>query len=392
VVERDDTPDQPIRTSDLQIHRVLDKAARDRQRSAKQLADDLLRAAWNRPGVFAGQAQQLDRLASRFGLASPRSHANVEEARGPLQEWQSRLDKANNRLVRTLEDLNEAAFRRFLAGQPQRLASLKPASLRGLAPTQRIQLGASLVAELTAFAQNDRQGPTQTAAKAMLDAVGKLAFRLKVRLAALDRMDFVLDSVAAAQHLEDQPQERAALDRLLACEDLVLPLPQRAWPAPAPLPALEDDLAQAEMILALTSVEDRARPSTLTLGEPVPTLDLVPYRGQIPTLGAGTPVLLFFWATWCKPCKAVVPDVLEVAARRNLSVLAIASETAADLDRFFATAPAFPSLVARDPEARGPLLLGVRVIPSLVLIDGQGRVASKIVHSPSELPEGSGEP
>ncbi|MBN2576746.1 MAG: redoxin domain-containing protein [Deltaproteobacteria bacterium] len=386
VVERDDTPDQPLRTSDLYLHGLFEQAARGRQRSVAQLADELLPSAWAQPGAFTRQAQLLDRLAARFGFASPRRQASVDDLRRRLQEWQARLDEAVEKLGRTLENLNRAVFRRFLQARAQWLASLKPAALKAMKTSQRAQLGATLVTELAAFSQDDSQGQTQAAAKEMWDAARKLAFRMRVRLAALERMALLLDSVAAAQYLENHERERAGLDRLLVCEDLVLPLPRREWPPPPPLPLLADDLAQVEMILALTSIEDRSKPAALRVGEPLPILELVPYRGEITAVGNGKPLLLFFWATWCKPCKDILPDLLALAAKQDLTVLAIAGETEADLDRFFVTARDFPALVARDPEARVPLLLGLRVVPSLVLVDGQGRVASKIVHSPRELP------
>jgi len=82
---------------------------------------------------------------------------------------------------------------------------------------------------------------------------------------------------------------------------------------------------------------------------------------------------------------------LALAAKRSLTVLAVAHETEADLDRFFATAREFPALVARDPEARAALRLGLRSIPSFVLVDGQGNAATKIVHSLRELPADDGE-
>jgi thiol-disulfide isomerase/thioredoxin len=260
-----------------------------------------------------------------------------------------------------------------------------------MAPDQRMQLGASVVAELTAFSRRDAAGQTQAAAKEMLAAAEKLSFRLTVRRAALERMALVLDQVAAEQYLAAAPETRAPLARLLDCEDLVLPVPTREWTAPAPLPLLADDLAQAEMILALTAVEDRAKPTALRLGEPMPELSLVPYRGELPPIGNGRPLLLFFWATWCKPCKEVVPDLLALAAKRNLTVAAVAHETEADLDRFFATAREFPALVVRDPEARAALRLRLRAIPAFVLLDGQGKAVTKIVHSLRELPAESGE-
>jgi thiol-disulfide isomerase/thioredoxin len=386
VVERDDTPDQPVRTSDLFMGRLLEKAARKSQLTRRQVADDLLRDAWARAGAGNAQMQHLDRLAARFGFASPRSEADVHELYERLQEWQSRLDDAVKKIGRTLADLNREMFRRFLLSRPQWQASLKPAALKAMDPDQRMQLGATLVAELAACSRRDGEGQTQAAAKEMLEAATKLSFRLTVRRAALNRMYVVLDQVAAEQYLTNAPEERAPLARLLACEDLALPVPNREWTAPAPLPLLADDLAQVEMILALTSVEDRAKPTALRLGEPAPELGLVPYRGELPPIGNGQPVLLFFWATWCKPCKEVLPDLMATAAKRNLTVLAVAHETEADLDRFFATAREFPALVARDPEARTALRLGLRSIPSFVFLDGQGKAASKIVHSPRELP------
>jgi thiol-disulfide isomerase/thioredoxin len=391
VAERDDTPDQPVRTSDLFISRLLESRGGKSQLSRRQYTDELLRSAWARPGAFAAQAEHLDRLAARFGFASSRSEASIFELHDRLKEWQSRLDEAVKKIDRTLEDLNREMFRRFLLARPQWQASLRPAALKATDPDQRLQLGATLVADLTAFSRIDGEGQTQAAAKEMLDAATKLIFRLTVRRAALERMAMVLGQVAAEEYLAKVPEDRAPLARLLACEDLVLPIPKRDWPAPAPLPALADDLAQAEMILALTSVEDRAKPTALRLGEPMPELNLVPYRGEIPPIGNGRPLLLFFWATWCKPCKEVVPEVLALAAKRNLTVVAIAHETEADLDRFFATAREFPARVARDPEARTALRFGLRAIPSFVLVDGQGKAATKIIHHLQELPADSGE-
>jgi thiol-disulfide isomerase/thioredoxin len=391
VVERDDTPDQPLRTSDIYLGRVLATAAREQQTTPRDLTDGLLHAAWARPGRFDHQAQHLDRMAGRYGLPSPRTLTTVEEARARLQGWKARLDEATKRLGLTLEEQNRDELRRFLAARPQWQATLKPPASKAMGPDASLAQGAALVTELLAFARADGGGQTQAAAKAMLDANEQLVFRLTVRLAALERMALVLDAVAGEQLLDGHPAGRAPFDRLSACEDLALPVPKTEWPAPAPLPALADDLAQAEMILALTSVEDRARPVGVRLGEALPDLDLVPYRGELPSIGGGKPLLLFFWATWCKPCKEILPELMAVSRRRNLDVLAVAHETVADLDRFFAVARDFPALVARDPEARLASRIGLRAIPSFVLLDGQGKAASRIIHSPRELPGTDGE-
>jgi hypothetical protein len=44
-------------------------------------------------------------------------------------------------------------------------------------------------------------------------------------------------------------------------------------------------------------------------------------------------------------------------------------------------------VVARDLEARAALRLGLRAIPSFVLLAGQGKAATKIIHSLQDLPK-----
>jgi len=97
-------------------------------------------------------------------------------------------------------------------------------------------------------------------------------------------------------------------------------------------------------------------------------------------------VLLFFWATWCKACKAAVPAVLAWAEKRQVMVLAVTDEDAAVLDQFFTAQREFPALVARDPGQQSMSRLGVHSLPSFVLLDGQGKVASPLTSSLRELP------
>src|SRR5205814_690945 len=44
--------------------------------------------------------------------------------------------------------------------------------------------------------------------------------------------------------------------------------------------------------------------------------------GELPDV-SGRAHLLFFWATWCSPCKASLPEIMAFAAEKDLPVLAI---------------------------------------------------------------------
>ena len=111
------------------------------------------------------------------------------------------------------------------------------------------------------------------------------------------------------------------------------------------------------------------------LADAAPPLHLTPYRGEPPA--EGRPLLLFFWATWCLPCKAALPEVLAFERERGIPIIAITDEPAAKLDEFFAShKQPFPAVVARDPERRTTRDYGVSGTPTFVLLDEHGVVRS----------------
>jgi peroxiredoxin len=93
------------------------------------------------------------------------------------------------------------------------------------------------------------------------------------------------------------------------------------------------------------------------------------YRGQV--------VLLNFWATWCVPCRAEMPEIEStyLAHReRGFRVLAInVQENEAEVRAFFdELGLSFPALL--DREASVARLYLARALPSSFLVDRQGVV------------------
>jgi thiol-disulfide isomerase/thioredoxin len=116
-----------------------------------------------------------------------------------------------------------------------------------------------------------------------------------------------------------------------------------------------------------------ALPGPPKVGEAAPTLELESYRG--PALVDARPRLLFFWATWCGPCKQSVPELLAYAEQNDVQVLAITDEDPEQLDAFFGDlSTPFPATVASDPLRLAFQAYGVSGTPTFVLIDAGGVV------------------
>jgi thiol-disulfide isomerase/thioredoxin len=107
--------------------------------------------------------------------------------------------------------------------------------------------------------------------------------------------------------------------------------------------------------------------------------------GSLPNLD-GRSRLLFFWATWCGPCKGAVPEVMAFAAERGVPVLAISDESADRVSGFVRKREKpFFEHVAVDPLRKSFIAYGVSGTPTILLIDGGGVVRHlQVGHAPKE--------
>ena len=106
-------------------------------------------------------------------------------------------------------------------------------------------------------------------------------------------------------------------------------------------------------------------------GKPV---SLAAARGKI--------VLLNFWATWCGPCRAEIPDLVDLQKRyaEKLEIIALATEEDdADQVRRFVLRSGINYRVAIASDDVVHAYGGIAALPTSFVIDAQGRVVQKHV-------------
>jgi thiol-disulfide isomerase/thioredoxin len=255
VLVGDDTPDVPLRTSDLFLEDVLQRAAQADGVKPADLIDPLLRQAWGHPESWEPELRLLDRVGHAYGFASPRSMGELEEQLTRMPELAAQLRTQHTAWQGALESATGANVDRFLAGHPTWQARLQPLEAKGATPEEPRPLTTALLRDL---APATRANPEAHRRLGVLHQRAEdsesVAYRMDVRAGVLLRMRAILVTIAGRTYLESRgsDEERKAYDALRRCEGLALPpvpLPPEAHLAPPePFPSLEDDLAIAARV------------------------------------------------------------------------------------------------------------------------------------------------
>ena len=132
---------------------------------------------------------------------------------------------------------------------------------------------------------------------------------------------------------------------------------------------------------AARTLAQQSRPALTGPSQSVaPDLELIGLDGARVSLEdlRGKVVLLNFWATWCPPCKAEMPDLealqREYGAAQDFVVLGVNFEEAAAPVETFVHERGLSFPILLDPHGKAADSLGVRGLPASFIIDRAGYI------------------
>ena len=119
----------------------------------------------------------------------------------------------------------------------------------------------------------------------------------------------------------------------------------------------------------------------LTQGDYAPDFELALLNGEKAKLSdfRGQKIMLNFWATWCPPCRAEMPDMQEVFEENEIMILAVnLTETEPGINSVESFVEdfglTFPIMLDEDIEVAN--MYQIQPIPTSFMIDSEGRIQS----------------
>ncbi len=142
--------------------------------------------------------------------------------------------------------------------------------------------------------------------------------------------------------------------------------------------------------ISLQNAGNETLPSAL-IGKPVPEFTLEPLAerpdtdGPLEGLGSadlkdGKVKLVNFWASWCTPCRAEHPVLMELAESGEAVIHGINYKDRPDGARRFLQGLGDPfGRIGRDDTGRTGIDFGLYGVPETYVVDGEGRILARKV-------------
>ena len=107
-------------------------------------------------------------------------------------------------------------------------------------------------------------------------------------------------------------------------------------------------------------------------------IDLAQYRGRV--------VLIQYWATWCEPCKSDMPVLKKLAKKygRSLSIIGVNLDSSPKALADYLAKNRLPWAQISEPgglDSRPANQLGILTLPTMILIDKQGKVVDRNIQT-----------
>lgn len=157
-------------------------------------------------------------------------------------------------------------------------------------------------------------------------------------------------------------------------------------------PRRSNPLGWLLLAAALAILAGRFLPSGPKVGEEAPDLELPLLDGSVSRLAElrGQVVVLDFWATWCPPCVESLPTLGRLSrefADRGLVTLAVNRDEGPNREqkvRAFLKGTGLTDLPVALDDGHAAGAMKVRALPTLVVLDREGKVAASHVGAMEE--------
>lgn len=110
---------------------------------------------------------------------------------------------------------------------------------------------------------------------------------------------------------------------------------------------------------------------------------------RLDQMAAGQPLLLYFWATWCKPCRKTQPKVAALASKYEDRVKVVGInvgglDSPRDIKKYISRQQiAYPVLIDREDAA--VKTFSVSAIPVIIFLDETGKILFRDYEPPTNL-------